>query len=98
MTSVAVAAADPYPVAHCDSCKAPIIWTVTDHAQRMPVDAQPVDANSGGGNVVLTPGRPVRARVVTNPANLFGKTVYRSHFATCPYAERHRHPRARRRS
>jgi hypothetical protein len=61
----------------------------------MPVDAEPVDVNHGGGNVLLTssPAGPL-AQVVSNPADLFGaRAVYRSHFATCPYAARHRRSR-----
>lgn len=85
----------------CSSCNAPIIWTVTTRGKPMPVDAEPVDVNHGGGNVLLTARHPLAplAKVVTNPAHLFGaRTVYRSHFVTCPFAARHRRPRTRGRS
>lgn len=64
----------------------------------MPVDYEPVDVNRGGGTIILTPrpGISPSARVITNPAKLFGvRIVYRSHFDTCPYAARHRRVRTR---
>lgn len=100
MADTALAAADQppsYPTAKCDSCKAPIIWAVTRQVRRIPIDAEPVGV-AGGGNVLLSPGSPApRATVVggTQQSLLFGKRwVYRSHFATCSHADRHRHPRA----
>jgi hypothetical protein len=96
--TAAVAAEQPpsYPTDPCEGCKAPIIWAITDNGRHMPVDIEPVGPNSG--NVLLTgPPRAPRAEVVRNPAKLFGKAnVYRSHFVTCPYAERYRHPRRHR--
>jgi hypothetical protein len=96
--STAVAADEPprYPTDQCDGCKAPIIWAVTDNGKNMPVDVDPV--GPAAGNVLLTAAGPkVRARVERNPARLFGKRwVYRSHFVTCPFSERYRHPRRRR--
>lgn len=96
MADTVLAEQPRYPTSECSSCKAPIIWAVTKQLRKIPVDAEPVDANNGGGNILLDPGDPPWATVVTNPALLFGKTVYRSHFVTCPWAERHRKPRARR--
>jgi hypothetical protein len=81
----------------CKSCQAPIIWaTSTRTGDPMPVDAEPVDVNTGGGDVLLTarPGTSPLARVVTNPAYLFGvKAVYRRHSLTCPFAARYRRRR-----
>lgn len=61
----------------------------------------PVDAESAkNGNVLLRPwpGRvEPEAHVVSNPARLFGKTTYVSHFVSCPQADKFRRPtRARR--
>jgi hypothetical protein len=88
--------ADPgYPVDRCASCPARIIWAVSvTTGSTMPVDADPV--GSPAGNMLLTPrpGMAPLARVGGNPAGLFGATaIYRSHFAVCPGASRHRRPR-----
>lgn len=84
-----------YPVDECESCNAPIIWAVTRNVRRMPVDAEPVDTSTGGGNVLLSrEGGRVMAEVVSNPGRLFGRRVYRSHMQTCPFRDRYRHPRA----
>lgn len=82
-----------YPTAPCSSCAALIVWAVTASTGRaMPVDAAPAD----DGNVKLTArdGQPPLAVVVGNPAKMFGvRWKYRSHFATCPNAAKHRRPR-----
>lgn len=67
-------------MAHCRSCKAPIVWVLTASGARMPVDAKPEK------RIVLTPDgrRPdaaPRAEVVD---------TYVSHFATCAHAAEHR--------
>ena len=89
-----------FPREQCSSCKAPIIWGITDRLNKMPLDADPVDPATGGGNIKLTtrPGMLPLATVVTNPAKLFGvKRVWRSHFAVCPFAAHHRRRPTRRR-
>lgn len=90
--------APAYTVDKCSSCQAPIIWSTTRNGKRMPVDAEPVPLEGGGGNITLgdlRDGSPL-ATVHGNPASLFGATrVYRSHFVTCPFRERHRRPRSR---
>lgn len=96
VSEAAVPRPPSFPVEHCKSCNGLIIWATTANLRTMPVDAEPVNPNTGGGNILLAEtGATPRATVVSNPARLFGKTVYRSHFVTCPHAERHRHPRAR---
>ncbi len=85
----------------CVSCKAPVVWTVTEKGKPMPVDAEPAEH----GTVLLSHrqvGQPPVALVKTReqieelraqherspqvgPLRLFV-----SHFATCPNAGQHR--------
>lgn len=82
-----------FTVDHCKSCDARIIWAVTERGKSMPVDADPVADEVGGGNVQLVPqadGRAPLAKVLSVAAQ-FGKTNLRlSHFATCKFAAQHR--------
>lgn len=97
MTAAPAEKPPTYPTDPCEGCKAPVIWATTSAGRPMPVDVDPVGPNSG--NVLLSgpPAKP-RAQVVGNPAKLFGlRWVYRSHFVTCPFAERYRHPKRGRR-
>lgn len=68
----------------CRSCKAPVIWALTEQGNSMPIDQDPVE----GGSIKLEPGHPPIARVV--PKAEREGLLYTSHFARCPYAERHR--------
>lgn len=89
-----------FRTSQCGSCSAPIIWAVTKNAERMPVDAEPVNPTTGNGNVLLTArgGADPFATVVSNPAQLFGKRwVWRPHMATCPYAGHYRNKARKRR-
>lgn len=79
----------------CRSCRAPILWAFTTASgERMPLDEKP----SATGNVVvhISEEQPPRlmAGVLTrgqvDGARLDGKTLYRSHFVSCPDAARHR--------
>lgn len=82
-----------YPTEPCRSCHAPMIWAVTTTGQRIPVDADPVDVNTGRGEVTLTarPGYPPLASIARHAGQLFGAArVYRRHTTTCPYAARYR--------
>jgi hypothetical protein len=36
-------------MANCSTCGAPVIWAITEHGARMPIDPDPVDE---GGNLV----------------------------------------------
>lgn len=73
-------------MASCDSCEAPIDWTVTEAGKRMPVDA----GEREDGNVIVTAGtrngRPVLlSRAVTGgELPMPGERRTTSHFATCP--------------
>lgn len=81
-------------VDECRSCKAKIVWAVTEQGKSMPVDAEPVE----GGNVyfVGSPGSLV-VRVLSDPQPTLDEQTdsadglrYLSHFATCPQADRWR--------
>lgn len=73
----------------CRSCGAAIRWVETLIGNRMPLDPEPcVD-----GNVTLD--RQGRAHVLKsgNDRRVMreaGRTLYKSHFATCPNADQHR--------
>jgi hypothetical protein len=72
----------------CRSCKASVIWAVSEKGKRIPMDADPV----ADGNFILeysAVGEPPVAR----PRNATIGTVefrdglgFKSHFATCPDA------------
>ncbi|NUT31493.1 MAG: hypothetical protein HOV79_00310 [Hamadaea sp.] len=80
--STAVAAAD-YPRAECESCYAPIIWTVTVNAKPMPVDFEP--ANDGNVALSWMNGKVVATVLgVARQATRTPGTLRKSHFATCP--------------
>lgn len=74
----------------CRSCGAPIAWASTAAGHRMPVDPKPVL----DGNVVLdsTGGSTVPRAVVYRPGDpsMPSGDRYKSHFATCPNATKHR--------
>lgn len=85
----------------CRSCKAPVIWALTEKDKPMPVDAEPVE----DGNIVLSHRRvgqdPValvkgpleieqlRAEHERSPQE-GPLRLFISHFATCPNAQEHR--------
>lgn len=77
-----------YPTGVCDSCSAPVIWGITKLGKRMPVDVEPNSA----GTVALERRHDGQIGADTLPvARRFGRTDLRtSHFATCPFAARHR--------
>lgn len=76
----------------CEACGAPIVWAQTVNEKLMPVDAEPTRA----GNVLLGDDAPTaqpRLREATVlgarqalDARDAGRTLYKSHFATCPSA------------
>jgi hypothetical protein len=85
----------------CASCKAPVIWAMTENGKRMPVDAEPVES----GTILLShrlPAQPPVALVqrAAGLAKLRAEherspqegplRLFTSHFATCPHADQHR--------
>jgi len=72
----------------CSSCSAPIVWANTATGKKMPLDAQPHPL----GNLVMDEAGNVGPPDAW-PGNLGTPDLtkrYRSHFATCPQADRHR--------
>lgn len=77
---------------HCRSCGAPIVWGINVGTRKpMPVDAEPssrgnvsrYDAADGPRLVVLNATKASAMRAA-------GQSLYLSHFATCPHADRWR--------
>lgn len=80
----------------CRSCRAAIIFVPTKSGKRMPIDPEPYD----DGNVVLRvpagmmgSGEKVAHLLADTEAPLEGELRFRSHFASCPNAKRHRRRR-----
>lgn len=69
----------------CRSCKARIFWAKTTGGKQMPIDADSVQ----DGNLAL-----VNGEVIVVKGDLFEEQLpeprYKSHFATCPAAAKHR--------
>lgn len=83
----------------CKSCRAEVVWTVTDKGEPMPIDPDSVPT----GNLVVDfvrPGQPVDRRtgkpLLTNRSHMAGleddsaEPRYVSHFVSCPAAASHR--------
>ncbi len=74
----------------CRSCRARVLWVVTDGGKRMPVDADPVPdgtlviADRGADDTPHVTSVAPDALLIDDPPR------YRSHFATCPNADQHR--------
>lgn len=73
----------------CSSCRASIIWAVTDNGKRMPLDVQVDLAGEFWLEAGATKGTTI-AHAVRSVAMPPGAPRYRSHFATCPHAGQHR--------
>lgn len=78
-------------MATCGSCGASIFWAVTTNRGRaIPIDADP----HPDGNAEVIPGRtsgnsPMVTIHAQTPMVAVGP-VHRTHFQTCPHADRHR--------
>jgi hypothetical protein len=77
-------------VSQCRSCRAPIVWVGTEHGKAMPLDREPYEGDDPRGLFVIRtePGKVIA--IATTPDAFPGEPVYRSHFATCPDADRYR--------
>jgi hypothetical protein len=76
----------------CRSCRAPIIWlTIRPLGRRMPIDTEPAP----DGNIIADLTQAVgvvipNAALPQMRADTPDEPFYRSHFATCPDANRWR--------
>jgi len=83
----------------CRSCGAPIEWAITPDGKRIPIDVQAVE----DGNILLShksleepPVAFVQSKsnieILRSQAKLSGQphVLFKSHFATCPNAAKHR--------
>lgn len=79
----------------CRRCNAPLLWAETEKGRPIPIDPEP----HADGDIHLYPtGGKHRAVVIRESMRGFfrdeGDPLYRSHFATCPYAGEFRRGRA----
>lgn len=82
-------------MSRCRSCNAEIIWAETAGGKRMPLDVEPVIPDIRGLQVLI-PGRGDQGEDLVRSATADDVALtrfYRSHFATCPNADKHRSPR-----
>jgi len=89
-------------LAHCRTCRAPIVWALTQKGNREPLDFEPVaDGNIEVVDWTRTPEEDEWTPVVRHLKKgeldvLPGFDVpdrYKSHFATCSDPAKHRKPR-----
>lgn len=74
----------------CATCGRRIIWCRTELGKKMPVDPDPAP----DGNLILTGSQLLpTAKTVGKAGNTDNKPLYKSHFATCRDAAKHRRDR-----
>ena len=84
----------PFPT--CRSCGSQIIFIRTTAGKAMPCDPDPINfERSGGPETFVTPEGKVERGKRRESGPLQG---YISHFATCPFADKHRKRRAEKES
>lgn len=79
-------------MAKCKGCGADIVWIKTPGGKSMPCDSAQLTywKNSHGSDIIVTPnGEVFRANLTGDLAQATG-IGYRSHFATCPAANKFR--------
>ena len=71
----------------CKSCGAMMTWVKSENDKAVPLDAEPVE----DGNIVFVADGVVHFLKKGEAPSLFGDGKrYKSHFATCPNAVKHR--------
>jgi hypothetical protein len=86
----------PGTPARCRSCGEKVVWTVTEHRKKMPVDLTP--RQDGKFYLFRKPDRIEAVHTGGQDPRILnslirGQAVYTSHFATCPAAGEHRRGR-----
>lgn len=77
----------------CRSCGAPLKWITSRNGKKMPCDAEPIPYWQGTSeNLFQEDGTMIRCSLQGTPGMQIG-TAYRSHFSTCPDADRFRKPK-----
>lgn len=76
---------------NCTSCRAAVVWAVSDAGRAMPVNPKPSDV----GNVTLAVHRDrlvggVLSHSKAVAARAHGVPLHTSHFVDCPDADNHR--------
>lgn len=76
------------PVVSCRSCNAPVIWCVTIHGKRMPVDAEPQTID-GDFWIDSKTDPPTALRFIATdfPGETRKPERRHAHFVTCPDAK-----------
>jgi hypothetical protein len=84
-------------VSKCRGCEAPIKWVaVRPNGKSHPVDPEPVDPEDGPIVALIAVaddpagGEAFVVSQYTTAEQLRGRTLHRSHFSTCPQAEKFR--------
>ena len=78
-------------MSRCRSCAAQVVWCVTTHGKRIPVDAEPVvDGNLFSVSGPLVEGARVEVDGGPNLLDSTERVRFVSHFVTCPDARSHR--------
>ncbi len=79
--------------ARCISCGAPIIWIKTPKGSYIPANeglVPYIKAPAGKDSVVTQKGEVIRCHIQEEADEQTSGMARVSHFATCPYADKHR--------
>lgn len=87
-------------MATCKKCDAPLVWVETEATAKKPARKMPIDADESGaalslpgeGNIVFTGNTAVSGLPIVRVLPS-GKGNRRSHFASCPAADKFRKKR-----
>lgn len=74
------------PHSFCKSCGKPVMWVKMDSGKPMPLDPTPTPL----GNICAMLDRDTGEHVGWYSRDVDKAQRYKSHFATCPHAEKHR--------